>query len=163
MLVGCVVYWSGWDTNWKVFALALAGAVLLSALHLKRGDFARLDARQSAWFFIFVAGLAAISYLGGYGNGLNVLHHGIDLMLVATLSLAVFWLALETRLSDAEAGALVAKSLADDPPKLGLHKSKCRRETRRHRHLETSRGDVRRARPGRPACRGPGGRPRARR
>jgi hypothetical protein len=33
----------------------------------------------------------------------------------ATLSLAVFWLALETRLSDEEAGALVAKCSADDP------------------------------------------------
>lgn len=115
VLVGLVVYWSGWDTNWKVFALALAGTALLSVLHLKRGDFDRLDARQCAWFFIFVGGLAVISYLGGYGNGLNVLQHGIDLMLVVTLSLAVFWVAMETRLSDAEAATLVAKSAAEDP------------------------------------------------
>lgn len=98
-----------------MFALALAGTALLSVLHLKRGDFDRLDARQCAWFFIFVGGLAVISYLGGYGNGLNVLQHGIDLMLVVTLSLAVFWLAMETRLSDAEAATLVAKSAAGDP------------------------------------------------
>ena len=58
VLVGCVVYWSGWDTNWKVFALAFAGALLLCLLHWKRGDFANLNLTEAAWFGLFVAGLA---------------------------------------------------------------------------------------------------------
>ena len=90
VLVGCVVYWSGWDTNWKVFGLALAGALLLSFLHWRRGDFSKLHARESAWFGIFVAGLAAISYLGNYGNSLKLLRHGSDMALVTLLSLGVF-------------------------------------------------------------------------
>jgi amino acid transporter len=107
VLVGWVVYWTGWDTNWKVFALALAGALLLAGLHAYRGDFDGLDVRQSAWFWLFVAGLALASYIGNYGNGLGLLRHGLDMVIVAVLSLAVFWLALNTRLGDAETAAML--------------------------------------------------------
>ena len=113
VLVGCVVYWSGWDTNWKVFALAFAGALLLCLLHWKRGDFANLNLTEAAWFGLFVAGLAAISYLGNYGNGLKLLRHGSDLALVALLSLGVFWLALRTRLPAAKTKALIAATLPE--------------------------------------------------
>jgi amino acid transporter len=110
VLVGCVVYWSGWDTNWKVFLLAGLGAAMLSLLHLHRGDFTTLHARQSGWFWLFVVGLAVASYVGNYGNGLGLLHHGLDMALVSAFSLAVYWLALRTRLSDAETAALGAAS-----------------------------------------------------
>jgi amino acid transporter len=113
VLVGYVVYWTGWDTNWKVFALALAGALLMSLLHARRGDFGRLNARQSAWFWWFVGGLALVSYAGNYGHGLGLLRHGVDMALVTVLSLATFWLALRTRLSDAETAALFAAARAE--------------------------------------------------
>ena len=48
VLVGCVVYWSGWDTNWKVFGLGAAGALLLGFQHWRRGDYTNLDLPQSA-------------------------------------------------------------------------------------------------------------------
>jgi amino acid transporter len=112
VLVGYVVYWTGWDTNWKVFALALAGAVMLSLLHLHRGDFARLHARQSAWFWLFVSGLAVVSYTGNYGHGLGLLRHGADMAVVSVLSLAVYFLALKTRLDDAEAAGYVSEAAA---------------------------------------------------
>jgi amino acid transporter len=114
VLVGCVVYWTGWDTNWKVFALALVGAASLSLLHLYRGDFSKLHARQSAWFWLFVGGLALVSYVGNYGHGLGLLHHGLDMIVVAVFSLAVFSIALITRLDDAEAAALLAAPASGD-------------------------------------------------
>ncbi len=114
VLVGCVVYWSGWDTNWKVFGLALAGALLLSFLHWRRGDFSKLNVRESAWFGLFVAGLAAISYLGNYGNGLKLLGHGSDMALVAILSLGVFRMAIRTRLPATKTRALIAAT----PPEI---------------------------------------------
>jgi len=117
VLVGYVVYWTGWETNWKVFALALAGALLLSLLHLHRGDFSTLHARQSAWFWIFLAGLGAISYAGNYGGGLGLLHHGADMVLVSALSLGVFWHAIRSRLSDRETAVLFADALGDDEDK----------------------------------------------
>ncbi len=73
MLVGCVVYWAGWQTNWKVFALAIAGGAVLIALHFWGDEAGKLDLRQSLWFWLFIDGLGAISYLGNYGGGLGVL------------------------------------------------------------------------------------------
>jgi hypothetical protein len=60
---------------------------------------------------LFVAGLAAISYLGNYGNGLKLLGHGSDVALVAILSLRM---AISTRLPTAKARALIAAT----PPEI---------------------------------------------
>jgi amino acid transporter len=115
VLVGFVVYWTGWETNWKVFLLALAGGAMLSLLHLHRGDFSRLHARQTLWFWLFVGGLAAVSYTGNYGHGLGLLHHGLDMAIVAVLALAVFRLALRSRLDDAETAALLGPEASISP------------------------------------------------
>jgi amino acid transporter len=107
VLVGFVVYWSGWDTNWKVFGLAAGGALLLGFLHWRRGDYTNLDLSQSAWFWLFIAGLAVISYTGNYGNGLGLLRHGSDIALVVALSLGAFQLAMRMRLSAGRTAALM--------------------------------------------------------
>ncbi len=67
----------------------------------------------SGWLFASLyaaqlAGPAAISYAGNYGNGLGLLPHGSDMALVAVLSLGVFRLAVETRLPAARTRALIA-------------------------------------------------------
>lgn len=106
-----IVYWTGWETNWKVFLVLIAGALVLAtkrALRTDRGQL--LHARHAAWFGIFVAGLAAFSYLGNYGNGLGLLPHGIDLLLIAAFSLPVFWLGVKTRLPDKETEAFVSQA-----------------------------------------------------
>ena len=64
-------------------------------------------------FWLFVGGLALISYAGNYGNGLGLLRQGTDMALFTLLSLAVFWLAVGTRLSDEETAALIAQSPAE--------------------------------------------------
>jgi amino acid transporter len=107
MLVGCVVYWAGWDTNWKVFALAIVGGGALIALHYWGGEAGKLDLRQSLWFWLFIDGLGAISYTGNYGGGLGILPKYVDLLAVCAFSLAVFWFAVRDRLPDAETAALL--------------------------------------------------------
>ena len=61
-----------------------------------------------------MAGLAVISYLGNYGNGLKVLPYGSDIALVSLLSLGVFWLAIKSKIDAAETRALLAAA----PPQL---------------------------------------------
>jgi amino acid transporter len=107
MLVGCVVYWAGWETNWKVFALAIAGGAVLIALHFRGGGAGKLDLRQSLWFWLFIDGLGAISYTGNYGGGLGLLPKYGDLLVVSAFSLFVFWFAVRDRLSDADTVALI--------------------------------------------------------
>lgn len=111
MLVGCIVYWAGWDTNWKVFALAILGGAVLIALHYWGGEKGKLDVRQSLWFWLFIDGLGALSFLGNYGGGLGVLPKYGDLLIVSAFSLGVFALSVRDRLPDAETAAMLR---ADD-------------------------------------------------
>ncbi len=107
MLVGCIVYWAGWQTNWKVFALAIAGGALLMALHYWTGEKDKLNLKQSLWFWLFINGLGVISLTGNYGGGLGLLPKYGDLLIVSLFSLGVFWVAVRDRLPDAETEALM--------------------------------------------------------
>jgi amino acid transporter len=111
VFVGFVVYWTGWETNWKVFLLVLAGLLFLAVTHYRgKSPEKSLHLKHSAWFMPYFTGLAAISWLGNYGNGLGVLTHGLDLALIVVLSLTIFRLALNWRLPDEEAQRLVRSS-----------------------------------------------------
>ena len=54
-----------------------------------------------------LAGPAAISFLGNYGGGVGVIPKYVDLLVVSAFSLFVFWVAVRTRLTDAETAELV--------------------------------------------------------
>ncbi|MFA5901237.1 MAG: APC family permease [Hyphomicrobium sp.] len=107
VLVGCIVYWAGWQTNWKVFALAIAGGAVLMALNYMGGGKTKLDLRQSLWFWLFIDGLGVLSFVGNFGGGLGMLPKYGDLLIVSGFSLFVFWVAVRDRLSDADAAELM--------------------------------------------------------
>jgi len=108
IFVGFANYWSGWDTNWKVFLLTLVGLVMFLAIRLRaRTQSEPLHARQSGWFWLFAAGLAVLSWLGNYGNGLGMLPQGLDLLLVSLWSLLCFWLGVRWRLPKEDTKRLI--------------------------------------------------------
>ncbi len=61
------------------------------------------------WF----AGLAVISLLGQYGDGLGVLPEGIDLLVVALFSLAIFFLGVRMALPKARVEATFRQEEAE--------------------------------------------------
>ena len=69
-----------------------------------------LEAGRIVWLPIYMAGLAALSYLGNFGGGLGLILFGWDLVAGAVLGVLSFLLALRDRLP-AEA---VARELADE-------------------------------------------------
>ena len=77
------------------------------AVHYWGGEAGRLDLRQSLWFWLFIDGLGAISFLGNYGGGLGAIPKYVDLLVVGAFSLFVFWFAVRDRLPDAETAALL--------------------------------------------------------
>jgi amino acid transporter len=114
IFVGLVVYWTGWETNWKVFLLAIAGLAVLAVVRASgQHQGGSLQAKHMAWFWPYLAGLALISWLGNYGNGLAILTHGLDLVLIVVLSLVIFRMALKMRLPDTESMQLI--NAADEP------------------------------------------------
>lgn len=108
VLVGYVVYWTGWDTNWKVLLAALIGLVFLALGRAHRKTRDPLNFRESAWIWPYLLGTGLISYTGSYGRGLGILPHGVDLLVITLFSLAIFSLALKLRLPDEQVERLVA-------------------------------------------------------
>jgi amino acid transporter len=111
-----IVYWSGWDTDWKLFVAILLGFVLFGVHELtNRGHTARLDFRAGMWVLPWLAGLAIISYLGSFpapskaAGNLAVIDFNWGFLAMALLSALVMWLAQRYRLSADRVTEMVPK------------------------------------------------------
>jgi amino acid transporter len=101
-----IVYWAGWDKNWKLFIAVAFGFVVLAVFHLTSRDaLPAMDWRAGAtWALPWLAGLCLISYLGDYpekgkhaGNK-GYITFGWGFLVMFVLTAAVYWLALKVRL-----------------------------------------------------------------
>ena len=62
-----IVYWTGWDTNWKLFVAIILGYGLMAVYHkVAKRPTPPLDFKYGWWLLVWYAGLALISYLGDY-------------------------------------------------------------------------------------------------
>jgi len=95
-----IVYWAGWNTNWKLFVAILIGVLLLAAYRrFAPGPHRSLEWRAGIWLVPWLGGLALISYLGSYGKGSqDVLGLGSGVLVIAVLSAIIYVLAYRMRL-----------------------------------------------------------------
>jgi amino acid transporter len=99
-----IVYWAGWDVDWKLFVGILLGFVLLAVYKMVRPErIENMDWRAGAtWSLPWLAGLALISYLGSYpdpalGN-LGWISFGWGFVAILALTAIVYAIALKVRL-----------------------------------------------------------------
>jgi amino acid transporter len=99
-----IVYWAGWQVNWKLFVAVAFGFVMLAVFRMRRGDDApRMDWRAGAtWTLPWLAGLCLISYFGSYpeptkGNADDITF-GWGFVVVLALTAIVYALAMWVRL-----------------------------------------------------------------
>jgi len=129
-----IVYWSGWDTNWKLFVAVLLGFVLFGAHELLyRGRTPQVDLRHGMWVLPWLAGLCLISWAGsfpepseGAGN-LGVLDFNLGFVATFLLSALVMWLAQRHRLPADRVAALVP----DETDTAATHDDGAMRDTHR--------------------------------
>ena len=99
-----IVYWTGWDTDYKLFLSVLLGFVLLAVMvqfgHGHRTD--RWHWRAGSWYLPWLAGLALLSWLGDYGGGLEALHFDSAIPVTFVFSALIYWMAHSVRLDPAE-------------------------------------------------------------
>ena len=108
VIVGLIVYWSGWDTLWKLSLPLLAGVGLMGWRLLRSPERrAELDLAPALWLAPYGLGLLAISWAGNFGGGRGLLPLGVDAAVVAAFSLAMLPWAVRSRLSDAAARSYV--------------------------------------------------------
>jgi amino acid transporter len=106
-----IVFWAGWDTNWKLFVAILIGLALLGvfgATGVLRGR--RMDWRAGAWAPLWLAGLALLSYLSSYG-GTGTIGLGWGFVTNLVWAAVIYVLALKVRLP----GARMREIIEDTP------------------------------------------------
>ncbi len=101
-----IVYWSGWDTTWKLYLAVLIGYIVLGLHEWKNAKTTPpLELRSGLWVVAWLAGLAAIGWLGSYpdpaagAGNLGVVGLGWAIPVIAVFSALVMWLASGQRLS----------------------------------------------------------------
>jgi amino acid transporter len=129
-----IVLFTGWAVVWKLIVAILIGFVLLmlSTVTDTREQPPSLDWRNAVWLWPYLLGMGTISYLSSFDTstpssipllGLdgprNVLTFGWDVLAVALLSLAVYALAIRSRLPAEKAhenvGDLTAEAEVEVP------------------------------------------------
>ncbi|MDN5755007.1 MAG: hypothetical protein L0H32_04510 [Micrococcaceae bacterium] len=113
-----IVYWTGWDTNWKLFVAVLIGYIVL-VLHYVFSDRSKippLQMKSGGWMLLWMAGLALLSWIGHYGDGsLDLLTFGWGELGALVLTAIVFWVAVTRRLSPQEVVDNVYRTHLEDP------------------------------------------------
>jgi amino acid transporter len=116
-----IVYWTGWEIDWKLFVAILIGFVLLGINELvSKGHTPPLEFRHGWWVLPWFAGLAIISYLGSYpdksaGNGnLGIIDFNWGILATFVLSLIVVWLGYTCRLPAERVAEQVSQAPAED-------------------------------------------------
>ncbi len=110
-----MIYWAGWDVDWKLFATVGIGLVLLGIQLATRRELWRvMQFRHGWWILLWYGGLALISWQGIYssddkphGQQGNIAF-GWAFLVVLGLTAIVYVLALRSRLSSEEARRQIA-------------------------------------------------------
>ncbi|MEU6774847.1 APC family permease [Streptomyces sp. NPDC046759] len=100
VVANLIIFWSGWDTLWRLGFAILIGYVLLGsyawyAIRKNLPNAPRLDFKAAQWLLPYLAGIGVISYLSTFG-GTNDLPLWWDILVVAVFSLVIYYWAKAT-------------------------------------------------------------------
>ena len=116
-----IVYWAGWDTNWKLFVAVALGFVVLAVIKATSGgSMPEMDWKAGAtWSLPWLGGLCLISYLGdfpehskGAGNT-GLIGFGWGFLILLALSVLIYVLAIKVRLSPETAQAHIEDTMSE--------------------------------------------------
>lgn len=115
VVVGLIVYWSGWQTIQRLLVpMAIGALMFLWKLWRDRHDTKPLDLRQAIWLLPWFGGLCVLSWLGSFGGGREVLSAVWGTVAAAALALSLFPLAVHLRLPSDRTLAYVTEDHLDE-------------------------------------------------
>ncbi|MER6050046.1 APC family permease [Streptomyces sp. NPDC001793] len=114
VVANLIIYWTGWDTLWRLGVAIVLGYLLLggSALIKLNPTPPRPNWRSAQWLPVYLLGLGVISWQGGFCStgpaskvscgATDAIPLWWDIALIAAFSLAIYFWAQAVRLPDAE-------------------------------------------------------------
>ncbi|MFF7636764.1 APC family permease [Kitasatospora sp. NPDC008050] len=97
VIASLIIYWSGWDTLWRLGVAIILGYVLLgsyAAYAIRKGlpNAPKLNWKAAQWLPVYLIGLGIISYLGGFGpSARGVLPLWWDMAVIGVFSLGIYY------------------------------------------------------------------------
>lgn len=124
-----IVYWSGFDTIWKIGVAIGLGLVIFAITQAVSGNPKPMDWRGTLWVWPWLVGTIVISWLGRYDSELGgdrahgkgelfLLPAWIDLLVVIVFSLVIYFFAITLGVSKKQVDAAVEvdeENLAENP------------------------------------------------
>ncbi|MER6331663.1 APC family permease [Streptomyces sp. NPDC001034] len=102
VVANLIIYWSGWNTLWRLAFAILLGYVLMGSYALwanlkGKPDAPRMDFKAAQWLPAYLLGIGLISWQGGFGDGSqgNIPLYW-DILVIAAFSLGVYYWAKAT-------------------------------------------------------------------
>ncbi|WP_225098843.1 APC family permease [Streptomyces sp. CoH27] len=100
VVANLIIFWSGWDTLWRLGFAILIGYVLLGsyaayAISKNLPNAPRLDFKAAQWLVPYLLGIGVISYLSTFG-GNGDLPLWWDMLVVTVFSLVIYYWAKAT-------------------------------------------------------------------
>jgi amino acid transporter len=120
VLANMLIYWSGFETVWKLGIVLVIGYVLIAIFMAFDPQRPPLDWKSAQWLPVYLIGMGLISWQGQYGPD-NTFHigFGYDMLIVLGWSLVIYYWAIAVRLPREDVERLVALQgarMADAPP-----------------------------------------------
>ncbi len=123
VIANMLIYWSGFETVWKLGVVIIIGYVLIAICMAFDENRPPLDWKSAQWLPFYLIGIGIISWQGQYSGGavaapLNTNHIPFwwDMLVVAAFSLVIYYWAMATRLPKAEMLNLVERQSGIEPP-----------------------------------------------
>ncbi|WP_329570879.1 APC family permease [Kitasatospora sp. NBC_01266] len=97
VVASLIIYWSGWNTLWRLgfailFGYLLLGSYAFYATKKNLPNAPQMNWKSAQWLPVYLIGLGIISKLGGFGTGsLNDLTLGWDILVITVFSLGIYY------------------------------------------------------------------------
>jgi amino acid transporter len=103
VVAGLLIYWSGFETLWKLGVAIILGYVAILMYRADRPEISQINWARSAWIGAYLLGMGVISWQGAYGpQNTGRIKFPWDILVVAAFSLAIYYWAVYSSLSTTE-------------------------------------------------------------
>ncbi|HSW68587.1 MAG TPA: APC family permease [Gammaproteobacteria bacterium] len=92
-----LIFWTGWHTVSRMMIALAIGFLFFVIYCYRQKNVWQKQWRTSWWIFPYFIILTGISYLGTFGDGINIISFGMDFIVIGILTIAVYYLALFLR------------------------------------------------------------------